>query len=40
MKKLFSLFIVSGFIIDASEQKLDAKDVPAPVIDAFNAPKF
>ena len=36
MKKLFSLFFLSGFIINASAQKLDAKDVPAPVTDAFN----
>ncbi|MEO5685543.1 MAG: hypothetical protein ABIQ88_23050 [Chitinophagaceae bacterium] len=36
MKKLVSLSILCGFIINAGAQKLDAKDVPAPVTDAFN----
>ena len=36
MKKLFSLLFLLGFIINVSAQKLDAKDVPAPVTDAFN----
>ena len=36
MKKLLSLLLLSGLVITACAQKLDPKEVPAPVTDAFN----
>src|SRR5664279_4526241 len=36
MKKLLSLLAFSGLIVSVHAQKLEAKDVPAPVTDAFN----
>jgi hypothetical protein len=36
MKKLLSLLAFTGFIVSVHAQKLEAKDVPAPVTDAFN----
>jgi hypothetical protein len=36
MKKLLSLLFLTGLFITLKAQKLDAKDVPAPVTDAFN----
>ena len=36
MKNLFSLLLLSFVFVQMHAQKLDAKDVPAPVTDAFN----
>ena len=36
MKKLLSLLFLSGVVFSANAQKLEAKDVPAPVTNAFN----
>ena len=36
MKKLFLLFALAAVISNVQAQKCSAKDVPAPVMDAFN----
>lgn len=36
MKKLFSLLLLCGILVNTQAQKLEAKDVPAPVTDAFS----
>jgi hypothetical protein len=36
MKKLLCLLLLCGTIVYAQAQKISAKDVPAPVTDAFN----
>jgi hypothetical protein len=36
MKKLFFLLLLSGVIVSVQAQKINAKDVPAPITDTFN----
>ena len=36
MKNLFSLLLLSFVFVQIHAQRLEAKDVPAPVTDAFN----